>query len=106
MYVIRRVYRTKPGQAKNVATLVYKQGKAYRDAGQRGEIRVSYNGATLPGEQDIVFLEWTDDSIQSPSREGHVLPEKALALGAEVRKLIEHQHIEFYELLTPSQVED
>ena len=106
MYVIRRVYRTKPGQARNVAALVYKQGKAYQSAGQRSDIRVSYNGGTLPGEQDIVFLEWTDDSIQSPSREGHVLPKEALELGAEVRKLIEHQHIEFYEMLSPSQVQD
>jgi len=35
MYKIRRVYRTKPGEARNVATLVYKQAKMYKDSGLR-----------------------------------------------------------------------
>jgi hypothetical protein len=103
MYVIRRVYKTKPGQAKAVAELVYKQASHYRDAGQRSEFRVSYNGYTLPGEQDIVFLEWTDDAIQSPGRPGNPLPQEALQIGGEVRPLIESQRIEFYERLTPDE---
>ncbi len=101
MYVIRRWYETKPGEARRVATLVHRQANIYRDAGQRGEFSVAYNGATLPGEQDVVCLEWTDEVIQSPSRAGNVLPKEALAIGAEVRKLIESQRIEFLELLTP-----
>ena len=96
MYVIRRVYKTKPGQAKAVAS-------RYRDAGQRSEIRVSYNSYTLPGKQNIVFVEWTDDTIQSPSRPGNALPQEALQIGGEVRKLIESQRIEFYEMLTPDE---
>jgi len=100
MYVIRRWYKTKPGEARRVATLVSRQAQMYRDAGQRSEFRVSFNGYTLPGDQNVVCLEWTDDSIQSPSRAGNVLPEEALAVGAQVRELIESQHIEFLELLT------
>ena len=43
MYKIRRVYKTKPGEAANVAKLVYKQAKIYHDAGHRGDFTVSYN---------------------------------------------------------------
>ena len=38
MYRIRRVYKTKPREAGNVAKLVYQQAKLYRDAGYRGEM--------------------------------------------------------------------
>ena len=61
MYKLRRVYRTKPGEATNVAKLVFKQAKMYKDAGHRGDFTVSYNGYTLPGEQNIVVLEVSDE---------------------------------------------
>ncbi|HJP28805.1 MAG TPA: hypothetical protein QF694_08345 [Dehalococcoidia bacterium] len=100
MYVVRRWYKTKPGEARRVATLVHRQAQAYHEAGQRGEFRVSYNSYTLPGDQDVVCLEWTDKTLETPTREGHTLPSEALKLGGEVRKLIESQRIEFLELLT------
>ena len=100
MYLIRRIYNTKPGEAAKVARLVKRQGEIYRDAGQRSEITVSYNGATLPGEQNVVVLQWTADVIDSPSRPDNKLPAEALEVGAEVRPLIESQRIEFMELLT------
>ena len=106
MYVVRRWYKTKPGEARRVATLVLKQAQAYHDAGQRSDISVSYNGYTLPGDQDVVCLEWTDRSLETPPRSGHSLPAEALELGAEVRKLIESQRIEFLELLTPEKFQE
>lgn len=106
MYVVRRWYKTKPGEARRVATLVHKQAAAYRDAGQRSEFRISYNGYTLPGEQDVVCLEWTDERLETPTREGHSLPKEALELGAEVRKLVESQRIEFMEMLTPAKFQE
>ena len=102
MYLIRRIFNTKPGEARNVAMLIQQQAQAYRDAGQRSEFRVSYNGMTLPGDQHVVILDWTDDAIMSPSREGHTLPQGALDLGAQIRPLIENQRIEFLELLPPA----
>jgi|TARA_B100000959_G_scaffold256070_1_gene288937 hypothetical protein len=102
LYLIRRIFNTKPGEARRVAGLLQQQAQAYRDAGQRSEFRVSYNGATLPGEQNVVVLDWTDDAIMSPSREGHVLPQAALDLGGQIRPLIENQRIEFLELLAPA----
>ncbi len=106
MYKIRRVYRTKPGEAGNVARLVYNQAKIYKDTGHRGEFTVSYNGYTLPGEQNIVILEWQDDKIMSPSRPGNDIPQEAREAGAKYRPLIEGQHIEFYEMIDPATVGD
>ena len=106
MYVVRRWYKTKPGEARRVATLVHKQAEAYHEAGQRSKFQVSYNGYTLPGDQDVVCLEWTDKSLETPTREGHKLPAAALKLGGEVRNLIESQRIEFLELLTPEKFQE
>ena len=65
MYVIRRVYEVKPGTAKRVAALVQQQGDAYHNAGQRSEVRVYFNGGTVPGDIDRVYMEWTDNVIDS-----------------------------------------
>ena len=106
MYRIRRVYRTKPGEAGNVAKLVYAQAKLYRDAGHRGDFSVSYNGYTLPGERNIVILEWTDDKIMSPGREGNNIPQEIMEAGMKYRPLLEEQRIEFYEMVDPASMED
>ena len=60
MYKLRRVYKTKSGEASNVAKLVYKQTKILQDAGHRGEFTVSYNGYTLPGETNVCLLYTSD----------------------------------------------
>lgn len=101
MYLIRRTYYTKPGEARRVAELVHKQVQIYHDAGHRGEFRVAFNGYTLPGEQNIVVLEWTDDSIQSPMRAGNDIPPAAMEAGAAYRPYLESQKIEFFEMVTP-----
>ena len=106
MYRIRRVYKTKPGEAANVAKLVYQQVKIYRDSGHRGPFTVSYNGYTLPGEQNIVILEWQDDKIMSPSRPGNDIPLEAMEAGAKYRPLLESQYIEFYEMVDPASMGD
>jgi|TARA_Y100000994_G_C15263967_1_gene264064 hypothetical protein len=108
MYRIRRVYRTKPGEAANVAKLVYAQAKMYRDVGHRSDFTVSYNGYTLPGETNVVILEWTDDKIMSPSRPENVIPKRdeIMAAGMKYRPLLEGQHIEFYEMVEPGEMGD
>ena len=106
MYLIRRIYKTKPGEARRVASLVQKQVQIYHDAGHRGEFRVAFNGYTLPGESDVVVLEWTDDKIQSPMRGDNHIPPAALEAGAKYRPYIESQHIEFMELLTPDKMQE
>ena len=78
MYNLRRVYRTRPGEAANVAKLVFQQAAMYKDAGHRGDFTVSYNGYTLPGEQNVVVLEWQQESIMSPGRPGNDIPKKIM----------------------------
>ena len=107
MYLVRRTFRTKPGEARRVAELVYKLARIYREAGQREEFRVAYNGGTVPGDPDIVVLEWETAAFQSPWRAGNDLPSTAEAAGAEFRPyLASPPSIEFWELLTPEQVGD
>ena len=106
MYKLRRVYKTKSGEASNVAKLVYKQTKILQDAGHRSEFTVSYNGYTLPGETNIVILEWKDDQIMSPRRPGNNFPVEVMAIQREYPPLIESQHIEFYERIDPSKISD
>ena len=106
MYRIRRVYKTKPREAGTVAKLVYQQAKLYRDAGHRDQFTVSYNGGTLPGEQNVVILEWTDDCIMSPGRSGNNIPKEIMDAGAKYRPLIESNHIEFYEMVDAESMGD
>jgi hypothetical protein len=103
MYKIRRTFAItrEPGAAKKVAELVYKQTKIYRDAGQRSDFTVSFNEKTLPGEQYIVLLEWTDDKIMSPGRSGNDIPAEAIEAGKKYRPLVEHDYIEFFEMIDP-----
>ena len=68
MYLIRRVYEVKSGTARRVATLVKQQGDTYTAADQRSEVRVYFNGGTVPGDNNRVYMEWTDETIGSPYR--------------------------------------
>lgn len=100
MYVIRRVWETKPREARRAASIVAEIGKAYEDSGQRESVRVYFNGGTLPGERNRVYMEWTTDVIESTYRAGRQAP--ALGdLGQRLSDVTEQSWIEFYELLTP-----
>ena len=105
-YVIRRVFVVKPGSARKVATTVARQAEEYEKVGQRSPARIYFNGGTLPGEKDRVYMEWTADTIESPYREGNVIPQSVRDAGASSRDLIEGSHIEFYELLTPAKFQE
>ena len=104
MYLVRRTYKTKPGEARRVASLVQKQVQIYHDAGHREAFRVAYNGGTCPGEQNTVVLEWETAAFQSPAREGNNIPPEAYEAGAAYRPYIEGSYIEFMELLTPGKM--
>ena len=106
MYLVRRTYKTKPGEARRVATLVQKQVQIYHDAGHREKFRVAYNAGTCPGEQNTVVLEWETAAFQSPAREGNNIPPAAYEAGAAYRPYIEGSSIEFWELLTPGKMQE
>ncbi len=106
MYLVRRILHTKPGEARRVASMIHKQAQIYRDAGQRSEFKVYFNGGTLPGDTNVVVLEWTEEALMSPMREGNDIPQEALALGRAAFEFIESGRIEFMELLTPDKMMD
>lgn len=106
MYVIRRVYQVKPRSAREAATIAARIGELYHEAGRRSEVTVYFNGTTLPGETDVVYMEWTDDAIRSPyGRNEPSIPEAA-ELGVRLRDLTVDSWIEFYEMLTPGKAMD
>ena len=74
MYLIRRTYKTKPYEAVNVAKLVKEQADLYTSLGQRSDTRVYFNNGTTPGEPNRVYLEWTAEIFDNPSREGNEIP--------------------------------
>ncbi len=106
MYLVRRIFNTKPGAARQVASLVHKQAQIYHDAGHRSEFRVYFNGGTVPGENNVVVLEWTDEALMSPMRGGNEIPPEVYDVGSQVRELTEGNRIEFMELMTPDKMMD
>ena len=104
MYLVRRIFNTKPGEARRVASLVHKQAQIYRDAGHRSEFKVYFNGGTVPGENNVVVLEWTDEALMSPMRDGNNIPPAVYDVGAQVRDLTTGNRIEFMELMTPDKL--
>ena len=106
MYLVRRIFNTKPGEARRVASMIHKQAQMYRDAGHRSEFKVYFNGGTLPGETNVVVLEWTEEAIMSPMREGNNIPQDVLTAGRAALEYVESNRIEFMELLTPDKMMD
>ena len=106
MFHLRRIFKTKPGMARKVATLAYQEAQISRDAGQRTDFSVYFNGGTTPAEKDSVVLEWTDASIQSIYRESNDIPEGALQVGREISELTIDHELEINELLTPDKMLD
>ena len=105
MYVIRRVWDVLPREARRAATIAADVAEKYEEAGQRSDVRVYFNGGTLPGTKDRVYMEWVTDSIESPYRGGNDIPGAATELQAELRKLATDSWIEFNELFTPDKAQ-
>jgi hypothetical protein len=105
MYVIRRVWSVLPREARRAATIVADIARAYEESGQRSDVRVYFNGGTLPGEKDRVYMEWLADTIESPYRAGNEIPQDARDLSAELRELSTDSWIEFNELFTPDKAQ-
>ncbi|VAW08433.1 hypothetical protein MNBD_ACTINO02-2327 [hydrothermal vent metagenome] len=100
MYLIRRTYTVKPGEARKAASLISAIGKAYEEAGTRSESRVYFNSGTTPGEKNTVVMEWVDDSLQTPYRSGRTPVEGLEDIGPQLRGLTLDSTIEFWELMT------
>lgn len=98
MYLIRRVWKVKPGTARKAASLIAQMGKVYEQAGQRSPTRVYLSGGTVPGLANHVYMDWTEETIRSPYRKGNKIPEVIIPIGQQLREFQEESWIEFYEL--------
>jgi len=100
MYLIRRIYTVKPGDARKAASLIDQIGKAYESAGTRSESRVYFNSGTTPGEKNTVVMEWTDESLMTPYRDNRTKVEGIAEVAAQLRDIALGSEIEFWELMT------
>jgi hypothetical protein len=107
IFVVRRVWETKPGEARSAASLVAAMGEEYESADKRSPSRVYFNTSTLPGERNRVYMEWTVDVIASTYRaESVASPPRAQELYKRLGELTLDSWIEFYELMTPEKMTD
>ena len=100
MYLIRRIYTVKPGEARKAATLIDQIGKAYQAAGTRSESRIYFNSGTTPGDRNTVVMEWTDDSLRTPYRDDRTPVEGIQEIASQLREIAIDSEIEFWELMT------
>lgn len=100
MYLVRRVYTAKPGKARKAASLIATLGDLYHEAGTRSETTVYFNSGTTPGETNQVVMQWTDEALRTPYRDGRTSVEGVAEIASELRDLLVESTIEFWELMT------
>ena len=98
MYLIRRVFKVKPGATRKAAELISEMGKAYEAAGRSGT-RVYWSGYTVPGLANTVYLDWTEESLRSPFDTEAKSPQDLGHIYDQLRELQEDSYIEFYEMV-------
>lgn len=95
MYLIRRVIKVKPGNTRKAAEILAKIGDAYEKAGQRSPSRVYWSGGSVPGQNDLVYIDWTTETIDTPSRQGLQHPGD---LFVELDEYQEDSNLEIFEM--------
>ena len=106
MFVIRRVWEVLPRKARLAASIAREIADLYEAAGQRPGVQVYFNGGTLPGTTNRVYMEWTEERIESTFRADRVAPEGVAELAPRLRELTTDQWVEFHELMTPEKVQE
>ena len=103
MYVIRRVARTKPGKAWEVASYLSKICRAYEEETGRNKAVVYIEGQGLPGTPNVVFAQWTQDTIEAlPFAK---VPKTVLETHPKMMEHLEDYSIELYQVATPEQLQ-
>ena len=101
MYLVRRVVRTQPGKAWEVAAHLVKICEAYEKKG-RNKAQIFVGG--VPSDPNVAYAEWTQERIE-PNRRSEV-PESVYTDDAKMRPLLTSYDLEFYELVTPEKLSD
>ena len=102
MYVIRRVAKTLPGKAWEVAGYLVKITQAYEEAG-RSQAQVYINSGGLPGTANVVYAQWLQERIEPTDM--RTVPEAVGTNHAKMQPLLTEYSIEFYEMVTPEALE-
>jgi hypothetical protein len=100
MYVIRRVFKVKPGTTYKAAQIISQLAKEYEKIG-RSTARVYWSGYTVPGPSNTVYMDWTQETLGSPYAEAAKQPEGIRGLYEQLQELQEESSIEFYEMVQP-----
>ena len=98
MFLVRRVFKVKPGTTRKAAEVIAEIGKMYEEAGLRAPSRVFISGTSTPGPLNTVYMEWLEETLGSPHREGNPTPDGEDELFARLNEYQEETTIEFYEL--------
>ena len=107
MFVVRRVWETKPGEARRAASLVAAMGEEYESVDKRSPSRVYFNSGTVPGDKNRVYMEWIEEVLASTYRADSVpSPARAQELYSKLGEITLGSWIEFYELITPEKMMD
>lgn len=101
MYLIRRVAKVQPGKGWEVANYLSNICKAYQQAG-RNEARVYMQGSNMPGPEEVVYAEWTQERIEPTIV--NTVPEAVRTNHTKMAPLLTQYSIEFYELVTPEKL--
>ncbi|MEE9248375.1 MAG: hypothetical protein V3U79_06745 [Dehalococcoidia bacterium] len=101
MYLVRRVVRTQPGKAWEVAAHLARICEAYEKKG-RNKAQIYVGG--VPSDPNVAYAEWTQERIE-PIRRSEV-PESVYTDDAKMRPLLTSYDLEFYELVTPEKLND
>ncbi len=96
MYLVRRVARTQPGKASQVAAQLVKITRAYEEAGRNKAI-VYIRGGGGPDTPDIVYADWTQETI-APTDMATVPESVGVDHGVMAPMLIDYT-LELYELV-------
>ena len=98
MYLVRRVFKVKPGATFEAAQIIAQIGKAYEKAG-RSPTRVYWSGYTVPGADNTVYMDWTEETLRSPYHPEAKEPDEIGTVYSQLTELQEESYIEFYEMV-------
>jgi hypothetical protein len=98
MYLVRRVFKVKPGKTREAAQIIAAMGKCFEKEG-RLPTRVYWSGYTVPGPINTVYMDWMQETLRSPFDKDATLPDELRNLYAELRALQEESYVEFYEMV-------
>jgi RNase adaptor protein for sRNA GlmZ degradation len=92
MYLVRRVCRTAPGKARDVAAVLDKICAAYE---KNGRSKATIYMGMLGGDTDVVYCEWMQDSIKPATADE--IPASVYTDDAEMRPHLLSYDLEVFE---------